>query len=162
MKIQQMAFMLIAVTIFFAMIGLIYFSLTFAGIERDAEKLQEEETLLLIRKLSSSPELSFTSEGDCQTCVDFDKALAIFQNPIYAKLWNLDYLVIERLYPITTEVNCDLNNYPENCNRIIIIDDKSGQRNAKEAFVTIARWDPNSDSFVYEFGRILASPRRSK
>jgi hypothetical protein len=167
MKIQQMAFMLIAVTVFFSMIALIYFSLTFAGIKQDAERLQEEEAILLTQKLSGTPELLFAAQGDCKSCIDLDKALALSEKKEeYARLWNLDYLVIEKLYPATERTinpdgECSRTSYPDECFRITIVNDTSStRRNAKESFVTLARYDHNTDKYVYEFGRILASPRR--
>ena len=58
MKIQQMAFMLIAIMIFFALVGLIILTVGFSGLKEKATALQEENANLLVSKLANSPEFS--------------------------------------------------------------------------------------------------------
>src|SRR3989339_757807 len=58
LKIQQMAFMLIAVTLFFALVGLFLIVFVFSGLKGSATALQEKNALLLVTKLANSPEFS--------------------------------------------------------------------------------------------------------
>lgn len=155
MKIQQMIFMLVAVTIFFGMIALIYFSISTSNLRSAAIELQGEEARAIVRKLSGSPELAFTSSSGCSSCIDLDKALQLKDIENYEKLWNLNYLFIEIISPSHTEVECTTDIFP-NCNRITIIPEPSTYA-TKTAFVTLVRWDGNK--YKYEFGRIHASPK---
>jgi hypothetical protein len=161
MKIQQMAFMVVAITIFFSMIALIYFSLTIASVESDAKKLQDEEARSLVRKLSSSPEFAFTSEGDCSHCIDLDKALQIKElietNDRYEGLWNLDHLYIEIIHSSRLSTGeCTSFSFPDDCDKITILE-KSTNFATKPAFVTLVSWDDTKGAYKYEFGRIHAS-----
>jgi len=167
MKIQQMAFMIVAITIFFAMIALIYFALTVASVEQSAQELQDEEIRSLVRELASTPELAFTSEGGCSHCIDLDKAFQLKEfidaSDRHGSLWNLDHLYIERIQPdysLTTTVDCTAPLYSTNvCNKITILE-KSDDYATKPAFVTLVRWDDTIGAYRYEFGRIHASTRQ--
>jgi hypothetical protein len=59
MKIQQMAFVLMAIVIFFALVSLFYFSIRIRSLQKSALSLREEEAKELIRKLAVTPEFSF-------------------------------------------------------------------------------------------------------
>lgn len=164
MKIQQMAFMIVAITIFFSMVALVYFSITMAGIKGDAERLQDEEARAIVRKLAGSPEFSFTASSDCSSCIDLDKVYSLRDMKIFEDLWNLDHLYIEILYPVYDDVDCNENNYPEHCNKIVILN-KTSEYATKTAFVALARWDStlgSSGGYRYEFGKIHASAREPK
>lgn len=161
MKIQQMAFMLVAVMIFFAMVALVYFSISTANLRETAEQLREEEAQELASQLSGTPELAFTASSDCSACIDFDKAFALSQNPNHGKkLWNLDFLMIERIYPDPVEKTCLIPSDLPDCKniRIINLPEGRGLSGTKTAFVSLARWDASlaggSGDYKYEFGKI--------
>ncbi len=164
MKIQQMAFMLVAVMIFFAMIALIYFSISLANLKAKAEQLREDEAIELVRQFAGTPEFAFTSSTDCVSCIDLDKVFYLKGTEFTEKFWNLNYLMIEKVYPdgftntgIWTE--CSGVTYP-NCNIIKLIDGSEYQ--TKTAFVSLAHWDTNlgnTGGWRYELGRIHASPK---
>src|SRR3989344_4901666 len=79
MKIQQMAFMLIAVTLFFALVGLFITSVLFSGLSNSRALLEEKNAMLLASRLANSPEFSCGNAfGTSRTnCVDFDKVMAL-------------------------------------------------------------------------------------
>ena len=158
MKIQQMAFVLVAVMIFFGMVALIYFSISFSNIKDRAESLREKEAREIVKKISSSPEFS-SDIGDCSSCVDLDKVLMLKEEEDYKKFWNLDYLVVEKISNKTSVIECTKVNYPD-CDKITIIEKTQDFGLVDEAFVTLIRWDPDlgsSGSFRYELGRVYAS-----
>ena len=167
MKIQQMAFMLVAVMIFFAMIALIYFSISLSNLKAKAEQLREDEVLELARQLAGTPEFAFTSSTDCVSCIDLDKVFYLKETEFTKRFWNLNYLMIERVYPngftsSMDETECTSDSYRTgNCNKITLIDGPEYQ--TKTAFVALARWDPSLASgtggWRYELGRIHASPK---
>jgi hypothetical protein len=160
MKIQQMAFMLVAVMIFFSMVGMIYFSISLANLRNQAKLLRENEAKEIVKSIAGAPELSFTSHSTASQCLDLDKALMLkdlAQSGTYKNFWKIDYLEIERVYPpVSGNVECTRANYP-NCNRIVIINKTTNFGLASSAFVALARWDASINDFRYEFGRIHAS-----
>ena len=57
-KVNQMVFMLIGVTIFFALVGMFALNLRVSSLKNTASELQEQNAYLLTSKLSNSPEFS--------------------------------------------------------------------------------------------------------
>ncbi len=160
MKIQQMAFVLVAVMIFFGMVALVYFSLSVSNLRENAAGLKEKEAVELVKKISSSPEFFFAGRT-CSSCVDMDKVLMLKESPEYKKFWNLDYLAVEKVNNKTRLIECTRINYPD-CDAITIVKETSNFGTATSAFVTLARWDSGlgpRGSYRYELGRIYASGR---
>ena len=89
LKIQQMSFVLVAIVIFFALVSLVYFSISFSSLQEDAEQLRKDEAKQLVRKLSNTPEFAFTSETDCAICIDFDKAMQLANSEQYKNEFHL-------------------------------------------------------------------------
>jgi len=159
MKIQQMAFVLVALMIFFGMVALVYFSLSISNLRENAQELKEREAVEIVKKISYSPEFVFTGE-DCSSCVDLDKILMLKESSKYEKFWNLDYLTVEKVSNETSN-ECNRFNYP-NCNVITVVRETSNFGSANVAFVTLARWDSGlgaGGGFRYELGKIYASGR---
>lgn len=155
MKVQQMAFVMVAIFIFFGMVSIIYFSIRISGIENNAEDLREQEASELVKKISSSPEFQFSSIN-CEGCIDLDKVWILSKRQGYIGFWNLDYLAIEKIYPEENE-ECKENNYPR-CNLIKIINETKQFGIVSQAFVSLCRWEPSKEGYYKcEMGRILAS-----
>ena len=117
MKIQQMAFMLIAVTLFFALVAIFVIGFKFSGLKESAESLEEENAMLLASKLANSPEFScgYSFDETKINCVDFDKLMALKGNPAYSDFWDVNNIEVRIIYPESEEIICSLENYP-NCN----------------------------------------------
>jgi hypothetical protein len=126
LKIQQMAFMLMAVTLFFVLVGMFVLVFRFSGLRDSATELEEKNAMLLVTKLANSPEFSF---GNTKlNCIDADKAMILGENiEKYAGFWGKDVSNIEihRIYPVSEEVVCNLGNYP-NCNIIRMYEGVAG------------------------------------
>lgn len=152
LKIQQMAFVLAAIIIFFALVGLVYFSIMIKNLEKSAVSLKEEEAKELVKKLAGSPEFSYE---DCANCVDLDKVLALKDRDSYDDFWNLNYLAVRVDYPKKSESECSLDNYP-NCRGVVIIDNEEPGI-VESAFVSVCRWSGNRGYRKCEIGKILAS-----
>lgn len=119
-KVQQMAFMLIALTIFFVLVGLFVLGFSLSKINNTAEDLESKNALLLVSKLADSPEFSCgNSFGNNKlSCVDLDKVIALKKNiGDYDKFWGVANIEIQTIYPAGEEVICTLGNYPD-CNLI--------------------------------------------
>ena len=128
MKIQQMAFMLIAVTLFFVLVGLFFLRISFSELRTSAELIEEKNALLLVSKLANSPEFSCENAfgGIKMNCVDSDKTMALKNNiNRYSGFWGLSGIEVRKIYPSGELVECGSSNYP-NCNYIRILASDSG------------------------------------
>ena len=141
LKIQQMAFMLIAVTLFFALVGLFLIVFVFSGLKESATALQEKNALLLVTKLANSPEFSCGDVffGNKINCVDADKVMMLKENlDKYKGFWGVTNIEIQKVYPVGSKI-CTLANYP-NCSVIKIYSlDESGY--SVSNFVSLCRKD---------------------
>ncbi len=123
MKIQQMAFMLIAVTLFFVLVGMFFVMVVFSNIKESASLLEEKNALLLVTKLTNSPEFSCENAfgGTKINCVDSDKVMALKNNiDKYSGFWGVSGIEIRKIYPEGSGIGCTSENYPS-CNEIKII-----------------------------------------
>lgn len=154
LKIQQMAFVLVALVIFFAIVSLFYFSFSIKDIKDKAGSLEGEKAKELVRKLASTPEFAYTSSG-CLNCLDLDKLFVLKDRSSYSKFWDLDFLQIEKVFPSEKE-ECTKANYP-NCKTITLIKNQEIGSPAS-AFVSICYWENEKGGYQKcELGRIYAS-----
>lgn len=127
-KIQQMAFMLIAVTLFFSLVGMFFLTIQVSNLRGSASVLEEKNALLLVTKLANSPEFSCGESfgpGNLN-CVDADKVMMLKKNiDRYDNFWDVSNIEIRKIYPLSDAVECTLQNYP-NCNIIKIREGKTG------------------------------------
>ncbi len=122
MKIQQMAFMLIAVTLFFALVGMFFLVISVSNLKQSAAILEEKNALLLVTKLANSPEFSCGESfgNDKLNCVDGDKIMMLKKNiDRYDDFWDVTNIEVRKIYPVSENVECTTLNYP-NCNIIKI------------------------------------------
>ncbi len=123
MKIQQMAFMLIAVFVFFVLAGMFVLVIRFSGLKKSAEILEEENAMLLASKLANSPEFSCGEAFEAETnCVDADKVMMLKERiGKYSDFWGVENIEIRRIYPISSsDKECEIDNY-STCNIIKVI-----------------------------------------
>ena len=123
MKIQQTAFMLLAITIFFVLVGLFVLMFRMGSMKDTAKSLEENNAVLLVSRLANSPEFSCgrafgTEKTDC---IDADKVMALKENiNAYEGFWGVSNIEIQKIYPISEEdIECNSLTYP-NCNIIQI------------------------------------------
>lgn len=121
MKIQQTAFVLMAITLFFVLIGIFILVIRFSGLKESATELQEKNAMLLATKLANSPEFSCGEAfGNKKiNCVDADKVMMLKENiNKYSGFWDVENIEIIKIYPkLENEIICTFENYPE-CNLI--------------------------------------------
>jgi hypothetical protein len=129
MKIQQMAFMLIALAIFFIMVGLFVVSYSFSGLKEAKEDLLEKNAIRLVSKLANSPEFSCENAfgRDRVSCIDVDKVMSLkLVSAEYQNFWGVSNIEIRKTYPEgSSEIECTSLNYP-NCGYVKIISKNSG------------------------------------
>jgi hypothetical protein len=156
MKIQQMAFVLLALVILFALVFLIYMRIRISGLEQNAKLLGDQETREILGKMSQSPELSWPDDS-CVDCIDLEKAWALKSSPGIETFWNLDFLQITLLYPNKTG-ECNSANFPE-CRTITFSNKTKDIGAAYEAYVSLCRavGEVSSGYVKCELGKIYAS-----
>ncbi|MDP1729014.1 MAG: hypothetical protein Q8L27_02315 [archaeon] len=155
-RIQEMIFMLIALTIFLSIALLFYLSFSLSGLERDVQATSRQGSILLLSKLASSPEFECPS-SEVLRCVDMDKIMALTYHKEYLRFWKVNSLKIERIYPKSEGIiECSAGTYP-NCNLITTIPAKSDNYIEDSSYVSLCRQEFAADRpyRVCELGKIL-------
>jgi hypothetical protein len=150
-KIQQMSFMLIAVTLLFMLVGLFFLSIRLYSLKKTATTLGEQEAMLLVSKLANSPEFSCGNAfGRSRTnCVDFDKLMALKERASeYSEFWGIAKIELRKIYPGEGSILCDKKNYPD-CDIIKILDKKVNTQPATPNFVALCRKEKTT-SIIYD------------
>lgn len=159
MKIQQMAFMMITLAIFFVMLGLFVVSYSFSGLKEAKEDLLEKSAIRLVSKLANSPEFSCENAFGRErvSCIDVDKVMALKSvSGDYQKFWGVSNIEIRTTYPEgKSTVQCTSSNYP-NCGYIKVISKEVGGFDYS-TFVSLCRKE-NFHSTFYdkcEIGKLI-------
>ena len=139
-RMQEMAFMLVAVILFFVLVGLFLFSILYASIQKEARMIAEEKTLLLITNLADSPEFSCVASKP--NSVDGDKAMALIDNKNYRNFWPFSRLEIQKSSAFRKNKNemvkCTMRNYPD-CERFVIFDKNVKNEITTASYVVLCR-----------------------
>lgn len=152
-KVQQMAFVLMAIFVFFALVVVFYLTMSLSSLEGKAEDLRDQEALEVARAITNTPEFGWDVES-CDSCVDFDKVLLLkekFSDGHYKDFWDFNLLKIQKVYP-AGEGECTLENYPD-CAEVTLIDE--GSYAGKSTFVALCRYDGGIGDFKCELGKVI-------
>ncbi len=128
LKIQQMAVMLLAVTLFFALAGMLILATQFSSLKEKAAILKADNAKLLVAKIADSPEFSCGSSFGTQggSCIDADKVINLkdkigqYGN---GNFWGVNGIEIRKIYPQSSGTECTALNYPD-CDLITLIKSK--------------------------------------
>ena len=123
LKIQQMAFMLIAVSIFFILVALFYVVMKVASLEATYQEMQREKAENLVTKIAGFPELSFRGMS---RAIDRDKLIILQERKHYDGFWGkgINGIIVLKIHPKSELVECVPRNY-EDCSIIKLFTDKS-------------------------------------
>ena len=156
LKIQQMAFVLIAFIILFGLVLMFYVSLRLSSVKVDVNELRHANAQELVRKLAGTPEFAWTSD-DCASCIDIDKVFALKnRSAVYRSFWGaqVKMLRVETVYPAAQrEIECVPSTYPD-CNRITLIEQGAGYQ-TDEAFVALCRMEGQPSYTRCALGKII-------
>ena len=149
-----MSFMIIAVFLFLAMVGMMVITVKMADLKNSATALEEQNAMLLVTKLANSPEFSCGDTfGTARTdCIDEDKLMALKANiDKYSNFWGVTSIQIIRIYPpkanpLIRDVECTSTNYPK-CNIIKLMSSSSTSFD-KSNYVALCRKERYQDQFV--------------
>lgn len=160
--IQEMSFMIIALAIFFVLVLLFYIAISFSGLKKTVEMGSRDSAILLIARLSGSPEFA-CADSKIDLCVDTDKIMALTLSSAYKNFWVVDGLRIEKVYPSTDKtVLCEFGNYP-NCNTFVLIKNKTSDIIEDTSFVTLCRKEVKN-GYNYdrcELGKIKVTTKKT-
>jgi hypothetical protein len=167
MKIQQMSFMLIAVFLFFALVGMMVLTVSMNKRYTEALLLEEKNAVLLASKIANSPEFSCggaygTEKTDC---IDLDKVMVLKDEDRiknYKDFWGVSDIEIKKIYPEPKIViECTKENYPA-CNLIKVTNSGSEEGVARQNFVALCRKEKYKEEIVNkcELGIIMIKYQR--
>ena len=136
MKIMQMAFMIMAVFLFFILVGLFFIGIQFKDVRGTAAQLQKDQAISSLRVIADMPELNYDS-SETMT-VDEDKLVVMSSNfsGAYNVFWPVASVGVYKIYPAFDSVKkCP----GLGCNFYDIYD--SGQSNVKtySTYVSICK-----------------------
>lgn len=140
MKIQQMAFMLIAITILFVLVGVFFLAISLQDLKKTATGLEKENVRFLVSKLANSPEFSCGNAfgNSLDNCIDFDKLMILRkESDKYNNFWGVTKIYVRKICP-EDETICTEENYP-NCGMIKILDKNVNSTGFSSNFVSLCR-----------------------
>jgi hypothetical protein len=151
MKIQQMAFMIMAVFLFFILVGMFWLVMTSQGLKREATLNERNNAIELANSLAGSAEFSC---GDY--CIDMDRLMVLSKKPEYKDFWR-DASVEARMISNESERMCTDGNYP-NCNYLKVIENKKeGGSISVSSFVSLCHRVKEGEYVEYkcELGKFI-------
>ncbi|MBU4087044.1 MAG: hypothetical protein KKB21_05715 [Nanoarchaeota archaeon] len=152
LKIQQMAFMLMAVFIFFVLAGMFYILSQSQNIAKKANLLERNNAIGLANMLVDSAEFS------CGTyCIDADRAMVLRKKSPYTNgtLWKVNSIKIRTLSNATKDTLCTEANYPD-CNLIKVYDKGAGETSVY-SYVSVCKRVKENEYIEYrcELGQFI-------
>ena len=151
MKIQQMAFMIVAVFLFFILVGLFFINWQFKDVRRGFAQLEKEQAISALGVLADMSELNCDSRESF--CVDEDK-LIIMSGEGYENFWPVASVKVYKIYPGFSEVvKCP----GLNCNYYEVYNSRQKQMKEYSTYVSICKKIKEFD-YVYnkcEIGKLV-------
>lgn len=159
LQIQEMAFMLIAVVLFFILVGLFVVSIVYKNLYQAANKISEERTLSAVTNIADSPEFSCSISKS--NCVDADKLISLVGKESYENFWPFSSLRVVRLNAFDKSyeemIDCNIATYPD-CELFIVYDKQIKNERAISSFVALCRkeWENGYTYDKCEIAKLVA------
>jgi len=140
MKIQQMAFMILAVFLFFVLVGLFFLSYQYKVLKSKASDLEREQAISSLVTITNMPEISCG-----HLCLDEDK-LEVMLKEDYSKIWPVQSIKVYKLYPFSNKtVNCPA----PDCNFYGVYNSNQKEISEESTYITLCRKD-QKNSYIYD------------
>ena len=134
MKIQQMTFMIIAVFIFFILVGLFFLAIQLKDIRKDSETLGKNQAISSLEVLANMPELNYDSSWSMSLDEDKLRILSGNFSLDYERFWPVSSIRVYKLYPKPEdEIKCPNTN----CNYYEIYDSEKTSNKTYSTFVSL-------------------------
>ena len=136
MEIQQMAFMILAVFLFFILVGLFFLGIQFRDIKKNVGQLQTEQAISSLKVIADMPELNYDS---CESMsLDEDKLRIMSGNlgTYYSEFWHVASVKVYKIYPKFNElVKCPALD----CNYFEVYDNEQENVKTYSTYVSICK-----------------------
>jgi len=143
MKIQQMVFMILAVFIFFILVGLFFLAIQLKDVGKNAEILNKNQAISSLEVLANMPEFNYKSEWSMSLDEDKLKILSGNFSKDYEAFWPVSSIRVYKIYPVFEEpIKCPGNN----CNYYEIYNSKESTNNTYSTFVSLCSKTKEFDS----------------
>lgn len=153
LKIQEMAFMLMAVVILFIIAGLFFMVIKYREMYRTSGEFEKEKAVSTIAKLAD------TAEFTCgkPLCINTDKLMAMKERQAYNGFFPVTSLSVIKIFPKPDDVECTEKNYP-NCTLFKIYDKKTLNQETVSTFVSLCRKETENNYWYdkCEIGKLVA------
>ncbi|VVB78476.1 Uncharacterised protein [uncultured archaeon] len=140
LNIQEMAFMLVAVVLFFGLVILFVMVVVYKSMYSQMNVINQQKTLTSLINLADSPE--FRCVTTKSNCIDGDKVISLMNHTVYSNFWSFSSLSIIKLSAFSKNesemVKCNFANYPD-CDLIVIYDKKVKNERAISSYVAFCR-----------------------
>lgn len=118
LKIQEMAFMLVGVVLFFGLVALFVLTIVYKNMYNQVNIINQEKTLTSLINLADSPE--FRCVTTKSNCIDGDKVISLMNKTAYVNFWPFSSLKVIRMSGFNKDeaemTQCNLANYANvNC-----------------------------------------------
>ena len=122
LKIQQMIFMLLAVTLFFILVGLFFIAYKTTTLQKEVATLKKDKADGLVGRIAGNPEFTFEGKSNA---IDADKLMILqtenkyvfVENGRKKTFWGVEGIIVRKIYPLGEDIECTRDNYPD-CNLI--------------------------------------------
>jgi len=139
--------MLVAVILFFILVGLFAVSIVFKNIQKSSQNIKEEATLSAIENLAGTAE--FACPNGKSNCVDADKLMSLLNKKSYESFYSFSSLSVLRYSGFNKKedelIECSLQNYPD-CD-LINVYDKGVDENVIHSFVALCRREYEKNAY---------------
>lgn len=148
-KIQQMAFMLIAVFIFFTLIALFFLQLSLGDLKYSADQLEREQVMSALLSWSELPELSCSDRSS--SCIDEDKLYILSLedfNKLYSSFWPVSSI---KVYKVNSDFSIGELKCPQpRCNYYDVYNSGANSTQTYATYVSLCKTN-KEDSQVFEY-----------
>ena len=136
MQIQQMAFMILAVFLFFILAGLFLLGVQFKDLRTDVVQLETEQAISSLKVIADMPELNYDSHESMSLDEDKLNILSGNLSSYYSEFWPVASVKVYKLYPKFDElVKCPALD----CNYFEIHDNKQENVRTYSTYVSICK-----------------------
>ncbi len=149
-KIQQMAFMLVAVFIFFTLVALFFLQMNLADLRSSAQNLEKEQAIAALSAWSEMPE--FSCDDMSSYCLDEDKLYILGGEnyiSLYQNFWPIASIRVYKVnsdFSVLGEIKCPTLN----CNYYDVYDSGQIEVQRYSTYVSICRTTRREGSVLRE------------
>ncbi|MEM4182098.1 MAG: hypothetical protein QXX68_03045 [Candidatus Pacearchaeota archaeon] len=150
MRIQQMAFMIVAVFLFFILVALFLLQIFLGELQGGVHLREREQAISLLESISQTPEFSCSDQSSF--CIDEDKILAFKIpeiNKVYSDFWPVASI---KIYKVGKDFSSLIECPAINCNYYKIYEDENQmQKQEVSSYVVVCKKMKDNEGYVYDF-----------